>query len=67
MPDRPEFIYAAWILSGYARHENNCSRTIALMRGEGLSQGGPGAQCDCGFKEALSNFERSIKEVGGYP
>ena len=51
------------VLSGHARHENNCDRTLALLAGRGLSQGGPGAPCNCGFKDALATYQEAVDRL----
>ena len=57
LPALLDIAEAADLLSGYARHENDCARTTALMAGE------TGTPCDCGFKDALASYQAALSRL----
>jgi len=54
---------AAEFALGHARCEIGCDRVEALRQGRGLSQGGSGAPCNCGAKEAIRSATTKLARV----
>jgi hypothetical protein len=61
---RVEELEAALDLAlGHMRHEDDCTWTVGLRRGEGLSQGGPGVVCNCGNRDAVRRVSELMRNV----